>query len=53
MGWMVQRNKGGARRAGDIRGTVHPVALGVQKAARSTQLKHRLAKAYNRTPLVV
>ena len=29
MRWVVQRNQGGARRAGDIRGTIQCVALGL------------------------
>ena len=53
MGWMVQRHIGGARRAGDIRGTVYPVAVGAQNPARRKQQKRGPAKAYKRTPLVV
>lgn len=34
-------------------GTVHPVALGVNKPARSTWLHQSPTKAYKRTPLVV
>ncbi len=32
LGLMVERNQGGARRAGDIRGTIRPSVIGLHKS---------------------